>query len=189
MPDRSNPAPAIVELDGWSLEPFTPDDAPLLVELLGQRGHRYVLDVPADEAVLRTMLTEVARQPWSLPLAAIRDGACAGFATTALPNVRALHASVAALFVDPATSRLPLAMYLRHVLWAFPVHRLHTQIPAMDLTWEYIELLQSVGFVDEGRLVRHAVIGGQEFDVVALGLLRSDFEAWCEAEEPRLAWG
>ena len=46
-----------------------------------------------------------------------------------------------------------------------------------------------MGFVEEGRLVDHAVVAGQSFYVTALGLLRSDFEAWCLVNEPRLAFG
>lgn len=187
---RPSDAPAaITELDGWTLDPFTVDEAPLLAQLLQHRGHRYVLDIPADPAVIAQLLTELAKQPWSLPLAIARGDELAGFATTALPSLQALNASVAALFVDPSTGRLPLAMYLRHLFWSFPLRRVHTQLPDMDLTREYIELLTSVGFEVEGRLRAHATVGGQTFDVVALGLLRTDFEAWCAAHEPRLSLG
>lgn len=182
-------APAVVELDGWSLEPLVPDHAPLVAQLLGLRGNRFVLDIPADEGLIRVALADLPRQPWSLPLAVVRDGACMGVATTALPNVKALHASLMALFVDPPGSSLPLAMAVRHLFWTFPLRRLHAQIPAMDLTKEYVDLLTSVGFADEGRLVAHAIIGGQAFDMVALGLLRSEFEAWCAEHEPRLSLG
>ncbi len=186
-PRPTDATPAIVELDGWSLEAFSPDEAELLVDLLGQRGHRYLLDLPADAEVLKLVLEEVGKQAWALPAAMVSDGALAGFATTALPNLRALHASVTALFVDPASARLPLAMYLRQLFWSFPLHRVHTQVPSLDLTREYVDLLESVGFTVEGRLVDHSVIGGQTFDTVALGLLRGDFEAWCAEHEPRLA--
>jgi hypothetical protein len=122
-----------------------------------------------------------------MPAALVRDDELGGFGATALPNIRALNASVTALFVDPETATTPLAMYLRHLFWTFPLHRVHTQIPDLDLTREYIELLQRVGFAVEGRLVEHARIAGQTFDVVALGLLRSDFEVWCDQHEPRLS--
>jgi hypothetical protein len=182
-----SPVPAVVSLDGWTLEPFTPDDAPLLAELLAHRGHRYVLDVPADANTIAALLAEVAKHAWSMSVALVRDGALGGFGTTALPNIRALNSSVTALFVDPQNATTPLAMYLRHLFWTFPLHRLHTQIPDLDLTREYIELLQRVGFTVEGRLVAHTQIAGQTFDAVALGLLRSDFETWCDEHEPRLS--
>ncbi len=180
-------SPAIVDLDGWSLLPLVPDHAPLVAQLLGERGNRYVLDVPPDEGMIRAALVDLPRQPWSLPLAIAREEGCMGVAATALANVKALHASLMALFVDPARATLPLAMAIRHLFWSFPLHRLHAQIPAIDLTAEYVELLRSVGFEDEGRLVGHALIAGQPFDMVTLGLLRRDFERWCDAHEPRLA--
>jgi hypothetical protein len=181
------PSPAVVELDGWSLEPLQPEDAPLVLELVAQRGHRYIFDVAPDEKAIAAVLADLPRQPWTLPLMMVKDDSCAGMATTALPNFKSLHSSVVALFVDPAASVLPLAMYLRHVFWNFPLRRLHAQIPVMDLTREYVELLCAVGFKDEGRLVNHTIIAGQQFDMAALGLLRADFEEWCATNEPRLS--
>ena len=32
---------------------------------------------------------------------------------------------IAALFVDPSMARVPLAMYVRHLFWSFPLRRLH----------------------------------------------------------------
>jgi hypothetical protein len=182
-----DPAPAVVELDGCSLQLLEPEHAPLVVELLGMRGNRYVIDIPADERLIAGALVELPNQPWTLPMAVVRDGVCIGMGTTALANLKSLHASLTAMFVEPPTATLPLAMYIRHLFWTFPLHRLHAQIPAMDLTHEYVELLASVGFTDEGRLVDHVMIGGQSFDMVALGLLRADFERWCDEHEPRLA--
>ena len=189
MPGSDAPpaSPAIVDLDGWSIQPFTAAETPLLSALLDRRGHRYLLDVPLDEATLRTVLTEIVGSPWSLPCAVVRDDEMAGFATTALPNVRALNTGFTALFTDPAVAIVPLSMYVRHLFWSFPLHRLHAQIPDLDLTREYIDLLTAVGFEVEGRLVDHAHVAGQSFDVVALGLLRSDFEAWIAAHDPRLS--
>jgi hypothetical protein len=186
-PSVHQAAPAIVELDGWTLEPFDLEDAPLLAELLALRGHRYILEVPPDPALLRVILTELVTQPWTQPMTVVREDAFAGFATTALANVRALHTSIGALFVDPGPATLPLAMYVRHLFWSYPLHRLHTQIPDLDLTREYIALLTSIGFVEEGRLPEHALVGGQVFDVVSLGLLRSDFDRWTQDHEPRLS--
>ncbi len=187
-PRATDAPPAIAALDDWRIDAFRMDDIPLLSQLLHQRGHRYLLEVPTDEDSLRTIIGGLSKQPWSMPIAILKGEDLAGFGTTALPNLQALHASVAALFVDPAEGRTPLAMYLRHVFWSFPLRRLHTQVPELDLTREYIDLLQSVGFVVEGRLLEHANIGGQTFDVVALGLLRTDFEAWSAEHEPRLAF-
>lgn len=179
--------PALTELDGWTLEPITPDDADVVAELLALRGHRYILDIPPDPVAIRPALEAILAEPWSMPLGMARDDGLGGVAATALANVKACSASLLAFFVDPAVGTLPLALYIRHLLWMFPLHRLYAQIPDMDLTREYVELLRGVGFVDEGRLAQHATIGGQHFDMVVLGLLRPDFETWCAANEPRLA--
>jgi hypothetical protein len=182
-----DPVPAVVELDGWTIRLLEPSHSELVVQLLAQRGNRYVLDMPnADAATVTALIGELSRSPWTLPLAATRDGELFGVGTTALADVKSLHASFTSLFVDPPAARTPLAMIVRHLFWSFPINRLHVQIPAMDLTREYVELYTSVGFVDEGRLVAHALVGGQPFDIAVLGLLRRDFEAWTDAEEPRL---
>lgn len=179
--------PAVVELDGVTVQPLDATNASVVASLLGMRGHRHILDIPADPSSIASMLTEIARQPWSLPLAAVRDGECIGVATTALPDVKSLNVNFTALFVEPQESTTALAMLVRHLLWSFPLHRLHAQIPDSDLTREYIDLFRSVGFADEGRLKSHIVMAGHTFDAVALGLLRTDFETWCAENEPRLA--
>ena len=145
-----------------------------------------MLDVPADAGSIASLIELLRREPWSLPLAVIKEGECVGVATTALASIKSLNASLMTMFVDPSTATTPLAMCVRHLFWNFPLHRLHCQVPLLDLTREYVDLLTSVGFEDEGRLVEHAVIGGQRFDVATLGLLRPRFDAWCGGNEPRL---
>lgn len=179
---------SVVALDGIELAPLEPWHAPQLLEMVERRGNRYLLDVAgASVDQLGAAVAELAKAPWSLPMAMLRDDYCVGMATTALANLRSLSAGVTALFVDPPSSRTALALYVRNVFWNFPVTRLHTQIPVLDLTSEYLGLYLSAGFVDEGRLVDHAQVGGQHFDAAALGLLRTDFEQWCADHEPRLA--
>ncbi len=180
-------SPAIIELDGVSLQPLLPENAGVVAALLQMRGHRQILDIPNDEAAVAQLLTELRQQTFALPLAAVVDGQCVGIATTALANVKSLHASFNAFFVDPATATTALAMFVRHLLWSFPLRRLHAQIPDMDLTREYVDLLQTAGFRDEGRLKDHLVLAGRTFDVISLGLTRRDFETWCTESEPRLA--
>ena len=177
---------AIIDHEGISLQRLEPQHAGVVAALLKMRGHQFILDIPADEAVIAQALVELPKQPWTMPLAAVRDDECLGVVTTALPNVKSLHANLTALFSDPDSARIPLAMCVRHLFWNFPLHRLHAQVPDMDLTREYVDLLGSVGFEVEGRLVDHALVGGRPFDMVALGLLRSDFEQWCDANQPAL---
>ena len=181
---------SVVALDGLELTPLQPWHAPQLLQLIERRGNRYLLDLGGASAdQLGAAVAELAKAPWSLPMAILRDDYCVGMATTALANLRSLNASLTALFVDPPSSRTALALYLRHVFWNFPLTRLHTQIPVLDLTAEYLGLYLSAGFVDEGRLVGHAQVGGQYFDAAALGLLRTDFQQWCAEHEPRLVLG
>lgn len=189
MDNRSAPRaiPAMVSLDGYELVPLEPSDAPQVLQLLELRGNRYLVELGASEHEVARLLAELAQAPWSLPLAVLRGDECVGMATTSLANLKSLNASLLALFTDPPGSSLALALYLRHVFWNFPLHRLHTQVPSLDLTREYEDLYRSVGFVDEGRLVGHVVIAGRPFDVTVLGLLRADFEAWCATHEPRLS--
>ena len=185
----ARPAPAVVALDGYELVALEPADAPQVLELVGLRGNRYLIDLGASEHEVARLIAELTQAPWSLPLAVLHGDLCVGMATTSLANLKSLNASLLALFTDPPASATALALYVRHVFWNFPLHRLHVQIPVLDLTREYVDLYRSVGFVEEGRLVDHAVVAGQSFDVTALGLLRSDFEAWCLVNEPRLAFG
>ena len=189
MSGTAEAAPAVVEHEGISLQRLEPQHAAVVASLLRMRGHQFILDIPTDEGTITQALVELAKQPWTMPLAAVRDGECLGVATTALPNVKSLHANFTALFVDPDSARLPLAMCVRHLFWNFPLHRLYTQVPDMDLTREYVDLLTSVGFDVEGRLVDHALVGGRPFDMVALGLLRPAFEKWCGEHEPTLVLG
>lgn len=180
-------SPAVLELDGISIRPLDAANAGVVVSLLGMRGHNLIVDLPRDPAAIAQMFGALAGQPWTLPLAAVRDNECIGVCTSALADVKAMHTSFTTMFVEPAEATLALAMCVRHLFWSFPVRRFHAQIPDTDLTREYVGLLESVGFVDEGRLRQHAIVGSQPFDVVSLGLLRADFEQWCEREEPRLA--
>jgi hypothetical protein len=177
---------SVTSLDGLELVQLEPDHAPLVLEMVARRGNRYLIELGSDADQVAQMLAELRRTPWSLSMAVLRADECIGMATTALANLRSLHANVLALFVDPPSSVLALAMFLRHVFWNFPLHRLYTHVPMLDLTAEYARLYQNVGFADEGRFVAHAVVAGQPFDVTALGLLRSDFESWCAVHEPRL---
>lgn len=178
--------PAIAELDGITLDRLHPDHAGLVVGLLRMRGHAQLLDLVPEERNIASLIQTMAGQPWSLPMIAVRDGECVGVAASVLADVKSLNASLLTMFVEPGESTLPLAMMLRQLYWTFPLHRLHIQIPDMDLTREYVDLLTSVGFDVEGRLVDHLIAAGRPFDVIALGQCRADFEAWCDIHEPRL---
>lgn len=179
--------PSVIALDGISLQRLQPEHASIVSTLLQLRGHRHILDIPVDEGTIATLLRDLPTQPWSLPLAVVRDNECIGVATTALADVKALSASFMTMFVEPGEATIALAMAVRHLFWSFPLHRIHVQVPDMDLTVEYVDLLTSVGFQVEGRLVDHLRTAGRSFDMVALGLLRREFDDWCDEHEPRLS--
>ncbi len=179
-------SPAVTELDGVTIERLHPDHAHLVATLLDLRGHRHLIDLDPDPNTIATLLRTLSQQPWAMPLAAIRDGECIGIGTTALADVKSLNAAFLTMFVEPAQAHLASAMMVRHLFWTFPIRRLHVQIPDMDITREYADLLTTIGFEHEGRLVDHVHAAGRTFDVLTLGLLRPDFEQWCDANEPRL---
>jgi hypothetical protein len=179
-------APAVTQFEDYELIPLEPSDAPQVIQLLSLRGNSYLIDLGASEHEVASLISQLAGTTWSLPLAILRGDECIGMATTSLANTKSLNASLLAIFTDPANSMVPLALFIRHAFWNFPLHRLHCHIPALDLTAEYVELLTSVGFVDEGRLRAHELVAGQPFDVVLLGLLREEFELWCRSNAPGL---
>jgi hypothetical protein len=186
FPKQHEVVPSVMTLDGFELAPLEPHHAPQILQLLAQRGNRFILELNDNEDEVAALVAELMRTPWALPLAVLRGEHCVGIATTALPNVKSLNSSLLALFTQPSGSTIPFALFLRHVFWNFPVRRLYSHIPAFDLTQEYLDLYRSVGFVEEGRLYQHATVAGHSVDVAAFGLLRSDFESWCEVHEPRL---
>lgn len=180
------PVSSVTRLDGLELIALEPQHAPVLIDLARQRGHPYLLDIPNDPDAVGRTINELRATPWALPLAIVRGDECLGIATTSLANVRALHCSLASLFVDPANASTALALYVRHVFWNFPLRRLHVHVPRMDLTREYEDLYRGIGFVDEGVLRDHAYIAGHAFDVAALAISREEAARWCAEHEPRL---
>ena len=180
------PVGAMTSWGELSLVPLEPGDARQAMDLAAHRGNAFLVDFGSSEQAVAQLLAQLATSPWALPMAILHGEHCVGMATTSLANVKSLNASVLAMFVEPSTAADGFALYLRHVFWNFPLHRVHAQVPLLDLTREYLTLFASVGFVDEGRLTDHAIVAGQPFDAAALGLLRSDFETWCAANAPEL---
>jgi RimJ/RimL family protein N-acetyltransferase len=90
-------------------------------------------------------------------------------------------------FNKPAEAVKPLAVYVRHVFWSSPLHRVYVQLPLLAGATAYIRLLLGSGFQQEGVVRGHAYVDGRPRDVAVIGLLRRDFEAWCRENELRLA--
>ncbi len=86
----------------------------------------------------------------------------------------------------PGEASHPLAIYVRHLFWSQPLHRVYVQFPVAEDATDYIDLLKRAGFVDEGVVTGYALVRGQPSDVAVLGILRREFEAWCLQNEKRL---
>ncbi len=134
-----------------------------------------------------TFLDWLHNQLWSLPMALTRVGEPVGVAFTLGANVQNLNARLVLLARDPVLCTKLLPMYVRHVFWSFPVHRLYVQCPGDPSVAPYAELFRSSGFAAEGCLKGHQGMAGRYLDVLLFGLLRPDFERWCAEHEPALA--
>jgi len=133
-----------------------------------------------------TFLDWLHNQLWSLPMALTRAGEPIGVAFTIGANVQNLNARLVVLARDPGLCTKLLPMYVRHVFWSFPVHRLYVQSPSDPSVAAYVELFRASGFLAEGCLKEHQGMAGRYHDVLVFGLLRPDFERWCAEHEPAL---
>ena len=186
----ARPAPAVVALDGYELVALEPADAPQVLELVALRGNRYLIDLGASEHEVARLIADLSQAPWSLPLAVLHGDVCVGMATTSLANLKSLNASLLALFTDPPGSATALALYLRHVFWNFPLHRLHVQIPVSGPDPGVrgavpVGGLRGGGAPRRPRRDRRPVLRRDG----ARARSGPDFESWCVANEPRLALG
>lgn len=134
-----------------------------------------------------TFLDWLHNQLWSLPMALTRAGEPVGVAFTLGANVQNLNARLVVLATDPGLCSRLLPLYVRHVFWSFPVHRLYAQFPSDPAVAGYAELFRASGFAAEGVLKEHQGMAGRYHDVLLFGLVRPDFERWCADHEPALA--
>ena len=153
------------------------DDIPSLVELRLLPQNRVLVQLDDSETAWIGMLQDIAARPWGLPMVAEREGRVTALLTTALPDLRASQAYLLVLMSDIADTQTAALLYVRHVFWSFPLQRLHAQVPQLDVTTQHVDLLASIGFVQEGTYPAHALVDGDPCDVMILGLLREDFEA------------
>ena len=163
------------------------DDVNTLIDLQGIDDNRLLLDLPQTPQGWEAMIRSLAAQAWSLPMLLLGVGQPIGVAAIGLTNLRSRNSYLLSLFATPAQSRVPLALYIRHLFWNFPLTRLYVHIPAVSELEPYLDLHQGVGFRLEGSLRQHTLIGGVRHDVTVLGLLREEFESWCQLHEKRLS--
>jgi RimJ/RimL family protein N-acetyltransferase len=138
------------------------------------------------DAGYRHFLGRLSKLPWSLPCACLVDGRAIGVCFMRVPQLKHLSAYLVPLFADAGAAHRPLALYMRHAFWTFPLHKLYTHVPAHESAEPYASLLRRAGFREEGTLKDHAVAGDRTIDALLFGLLRAEFDAWCAAHEPRL---
>lgn len=184
MIGQVRPIASVLELDQFSWRPALPSDALALESLAAQGTNRALFALPKTE---HDFMLEIGRPGFRLPFICSHGHETVGVAATTLRNQRSLNVQLICFFKEPSASSLPLAIYVRHIFWTLPLHRVYVQIPLITGAHEYIDLLKRVGFIDEGVVRSHALIDGETYDVAALGLLREEFEAWCHKNESRLA--
>ena len=183
MTTAVGPSGPVLELDGWAWREATPADGPALAMLAAVNGNRDLFDLPLSE---NEFAARINRWGFVMAMLCLRDGAPIGASATRLRNSRSLNLRLISFFANPDESALPMAAYIRQVFWMLPMHRVHVQLPRVEGFEGYRRLLLSVGFLEEGLISAHGIVGGQPCDVGIFGLLRRDFELWCQKNEPRL---
>ena len=173
----------MLEVGGFAWRFATSDDAGVLDRLAAEGANRVLFSLPATE---QEFAARLRGQGYRLAMLCTSGARLFGAAAITARSNRDLNAMIACFFVDPSDATLSLALYVRHVFWAQPVHRLYTQLPLVQAVDEYRSLLASVGFQEEGVVARHAIIAGESRDVAVFGLLRPEFEAWCQDKDARL---
>lgn len=126
-------------------------------------------------------------QLWSLPMVLSSGGQPVAVAFTMDPNLQSLNARLVALCADPGACHQVLALYVRHLFWSFPLHRLYAYCPRSPEVAAYGDLFADAGFAAEGCLKEHRTVGGEPADVDMFGVLRDDFERWSRLHHPELS--
>jgi hypothetical protein len=183
---RTRPARAVLDLDGVLLRRFQAGDLEFLVSVHASGVNSMLLELPGSNQELQNFIHTMLTEPWSLPMIIEHDGIPIGAAATGLTNYKSLLAYVVVLLAEPVAGSLPIAMYVRHMFWNFPLNRLYTHVPLVEGTEAYVDSFQAAGFRHEGVMPEHLVVGARQTDVAVLGLLRRDFEVWSETSQPRL---
>ncbi len=180
----ASPTPGILELNDFAWRPAGLADAHMLEALASLDGNRIVFNLPGSE---QEFAARVGGPGFRRPMLCFKDDEPIGAAGTKSRDQRNANLQLMCFFAEPAAAVLPTAVYVRHLFWSAPLHRVYLQIPMVAGAPSYIHLLESVGFQQEGLVRGHGLVGGEPCDVALLGLLRVDWEAWCQQNESRLA--
>jgi RimJ/RimL family protein N-acetyltransferase len=183
---QSKPAAGLLELDNFSIRGLRAGDLPA-VRSLAESTPAGVFELPVTDRAFQAFAGGLAKKPWSLPFLCFQDGRPVGMCLMSIAQVKNLNAYLVALFSVPAEATLPLAMYIRHAFWSFPLHRLYAQLPATAAVIPHVNILERAGFQLEGMFAGHVASAEGPQDAIVVGLLRDEFNVWCEQNEPRLA--
>jgi hypothetical protein len=183
---RPKAPPGLIELDGDSIRALSSDDLPALLRLRAATPED-VFHVPSSQEGLDRFIDFMTNKPWSLAMMCLRQGSPSGLCLMNVGQLKHLNAYLVALFEEPSAADRLLALYIRQAFWLYPLHRLNVQLPSRPDLQPHIDLLLRAGFQREGVLEGHIEVDGQPSNVVVLGMLREDFDAWCAIDDPRLS--
>ncbi|MBV8301031.1 MAG: GNAT family N-acetyltransferase [Candidatus Dormibacteraeota bacterium] len=179
--------PAMLEFEGFSLQPLSAKNAGAIIELHRRPWNAASVDVPATPEQIVQLLGILDTRPLALPMMVVKDNRIVAVASPTMGNVRNLTAYFFAVFDDGEHVHRGLAAFVRHVFWSLPLHRLYLQVPVVEASDRYREMMAAVGFRDEGTMAGHVLVAGEPRDVAVLGMLRSDFDAWSAEFAPDLS--
>jgi hypothetical protein len=181
MPER--PTSSLSVAGGAELLPLDEDARGLLRELYRHRDNAIVAGALAIEGA--DFIATIRAEPWAAPMILLQDGDPVACALVAAADTQNRHGRLVLLAREPARCRVALPLYLRHVFWSHSLHRLYSILPAqLPQSHSYAALLRDSGFNLEGSLLDHVMLKGRRHDLEVFGLLRAEFDAWCQEREP-----
>ena len=169
------------------LRQLVPQDGKLVIDLDRAGCNVGLIGLPESLQDCHAMFQSLESQMWSTPMAALSTGRPFGTFWTAVPNVSNMNALVVALFEGVDRGRLALALYIRHLFWSYPLHRLYAHVGALDRGAAYGTIYEGIGFKREGVLKEHAPLAGSRQDIFVYGLLREEFDRCMMAFDPALS--
>ena len=176
---------AVLERDGVVLRDLVEDDAELLASYLETDWGAVIFPGTVARPAVADFLRGQRTTVWSRPMVCLRDDRPTGVLLNHLSAVHSLNTMSVALLEAPRRDRVAIALQVRHLFWACPLHRVWAELPAGST--ELGEAFSWAGFTHEGTMPGHRQSAGSFHDVAVHGLLRRDFDAWVARELPDLA--
>lgn len=183
---KSAPAEGLLSLHRDSIQALTVQDL-VVVRRLREVTPPGLFALPGSAAELGAFIEGLGKKPWSMPMICSRDGQPVGLCLMSMAQLKNLNAYLVAVFAEPASSAVSLALYIRHAFWSYPLHRLYTQLPVNPVLKPHAELFARAGFIHEGVLVKHVAAPDGPIDAESFGLVRGEFDEWCSEHQPELS--